>query len=115
VKERFGAAANFLLVYVREAHASDEWVMEDNVKAGISLPQPRTTEERAAVAAVCCEELRSTIPAVVDGIDDAVAIPWGAWPERLYVLDAEGVVIYRGGPGTWGFVPEEVAAVLADL
>jgi hypothetical protein len=24
-------------------------------------------------------------------------------PERLYVVDAEGIIAYRGKPGPWGF------------
>lgn len=89
--------------------------MEENDRAGVALAQPRSDAERAAAAALCCEALDVSLPVVVDGVDDAVAIPWGAWPERMYVLDAAGVVLYRGGPGPWGFKPDEVEAVLRTL
>ena len=40
--EEFSPRALFLLVYVREAHPNDEWVMPDNEKHGLSFRQPRT-------------------------------------------------------------------------
>ncbi|MCK6482029.1 MAG: hypothetical protein L6R43_18355 [Planctomycetes bacterium] len=115
MKARNAGRANFLLVYVREAHASDEWVTPDNEKAGIRYPQPRTEEERRAAALRCLEGLRTTMPVVVDGMDDAVARAWGAWPDRLYVIDAEGRVAWRGGPGPFGFLPAEAEEALARL
>lgn len=115
MKARHGDRANFLMVYVREAHASDEWVTPDNVKDGVARPQPRTDGERRAAAASCLASLGATMPVLVDGVDDAVGRTWGAWPDRMYVLDAEGVVLYRGAPGPFGFLPGEVEEVLRAL
>ena len=115
MKQAHGSRANFLFVYIREAHAADEWRMEENDRAGVVVAQPRTFGERRAAAAACCAGLDASIPAVVDGMDDAVAIPYGAWPERMFVIDAEGTVLYRGAPGPFGFLPAEVEAVLKGL
>ena len=115
MKDAYGDRANFLVVYVREAHASDEWEMADNTKAGVRFAQPRSDEERRSAAARFVSGSRVTIPVVVDGLDDAASTPFGAWPERLYVLDAAGRVIYRGGPGPFEFRPEEVEEVLKGL
>ncbi len=100
------------MVYVREAHASDEWVTPDNPKSGISVAQPTTDAERCHVAAYACSELDVPFPAVADGVDDAVGIAYGAWPDRLYVVDETGVIAYRGGIGPFGFKPEAVGEVL---
>ncbi len=89
--------------------------MEENSKAGIALAQPRTDAERCTAAALCSSSLDLSLPVVVDGVDDAVGIPYGAWPERMYVLDSDGIVLYRSGPGPWGFRPAEVEAVLKTL
>ena len=115
IKAEYADRANFLLVYVREAHACDEWEMEDNTKAGVRVVQPASDADRRAAAAAFAAHVRTTMPVVVDRVDDAVGVPWGAWPERLYVLDAAGRVIYRGGPGPFEFRPEEVAEVLRGL
>jgi hypothetical protein len=94
----------FLMVYVREAHASDEWVMGSNTRLGIELPQPLTDAERRAVAAQFVEAQGGLpFPVAVDGVDDRVGRAYGAWPERLYVLDAEGRVAWQGGYGPFEF------------
>ncbi len=110
MKVELGSMANFLMVYIREAHASDEWSMKQNDEAGVSLAQPTTDEERCSVANTCITDMGITIPCVVDTVDDAVARPWGAWPERIYVLDESGTIVYQGGMGPFGFHPEEAEA-----
>jgi len=115
MRDEFSDTANFLLVYVREAHACDEWEMEDNTRAGIRLPQPRSHEERRDAARRFVAASGVTLPVVVDGMADDASIPYGAWPERLYVVDGTGRVLYRGGPGPFEFRPEEVAEVLRGL
>ena len=42
--------ADFLTVYVREAHPTDGWRMESNDGVGVPTAQPRTYDERAEVA-----------------------------------------------------------------
>lgn len=109
-----GDAARFVLVYVREAHALDEWVTPDNEKAGICVVQPRTDAGRAGAASQMCERLDLTFPVVTDTLDDAVCAPWGAWPDRLYVLDERGVVVHKSGVGPFGFRTADVRDVLVS-
>ncbi len=108
-----GDAARFLLVYVREAHALDEWITPDNEKAGIGIVQPRTETGRRAAAASFCTKLDVSMPAVTDTMDDAVSTVWGAWPDRMYVLDERGVVVMKTATGPFGFRPAEVRDVLS--
>jgi hypothetical protein len=108
-----GDRAHFVLVYVREAHALDEWVTPDNEKAGIEVEQPLTVEGRASAATAMCTTLSVSMPAVTDSVDDAVSTVWGAWPDRLYVIDEQGIVIHKSAVGPFGFRPSEVRAVLA--
>ena len=51
------------------------------------------------------------IPFVVDTMDDAVERAWAGWPDRLYVVDIDGVVVYRGGKGPMGFRPDEQVVI----
>ena len=88
---------------------------DDNVEAGIELLQPTDDAGRASAASTCVGALEVTFPTVVDGVDDAVGKAYGAWPERLYVLDAEGRVAYQGGYGPFDFEPSEAAAALRAL
>lgn len=110
--QEYGDRAGFLFVYIREAHPADEWQMDANVKDGVVINQPRTQVERAAAASDACSALKLTMPAVVDTLDDNVDNLYAGWPERLFVVDADGKIAYAGSRGPWGFKPEEVEAWL---
>lgn len=91
------------MVYIREAHSTDGWHVDHS---GWSIIQDATSStERAAAAAQTCSMLDLPFPVVVDSMDDAVAIQWSAWPERLFVIDVDGKVAYVGEQGPWGFWP----------
>src|SRR5262249_26422011 len=47
--KRYKDDATFVMVYVREAHPTDGWVMESNTKVGVAVKQPATYEERVSV------------------------------------------------------------------
>ena len=79
------------------------------------VEQPQTFEERLALARQCEAEMKLGFPFVVDGMDDAVDRAWAGWPDRLYVVDRDGLVVYRGGKGPMGFRPDELEAVLAEM
>lgn len=81
------------------------------------IEEPETIAERSAAARACFTALGlGDLPAVVDDIDDNVATLYAAAPDRLYLLDEEGVVAYRGGPGPFGFSIEELGeAIRAHL
>jgi hypothetical protein len=96
----------FLAVYIREAHASDEWALAINRAEHIAYAQPASLAGRAEVAHVCATALALTVPWVVDDLDDSAARAYAAWPDRLWVVDADGRVAFRGGPGPWMFDPE---------
>lgn len=107
--------ANFVMVYVREAHPTDGWSMESNDRLGVSLPQPRTYEERVAVAQTCGKRLDLGFPMLVDTIDDAVGARYSGMPSRLYLIDPEGKVAYKSGRGPFGFKPAELEHSLVLL
>jgi Iodothyronine deiodinase len=102
----------FLVVYIREAHPEDGWVLESNREAGIALRDPATDDERTETAATCATRLHTRIPVLVDGLDDAVASAYGAWPDRLYLIGRDGRVAFQGGEGPFGFRPAELAAAI---
>jgi hypothetical protein len=53
------------------------------------------------------------MPMAVDDVDNAVASVYGGWPDRLYLVAADGRIAYQGGEGPFGFLPEELAAAIA--
>ena len=108
----YGAQADFLVVYIREAHAVDsEWPMREEGQPVIE--QPLDLHERRAVAASCLGTLAlNPLPAVLDEMDDAVSTAWEACPDRLVLIEARGDVAFRGGPGPFGFEPDELEGAL---
>jgi hypothetical protein len=107
--DRHGAEVAFFIVYIREAHPEDGWVLADNRREEIALVDPASLEERAAAADACAVRLQTRIPIVVDDVDDAVASAYGGWPDRLYLIARDGRVAFQGGRGPDGFQPAELA------
>jgi hypothetical protein len=89
--------------------------MQSNDRAGIAVAQPRDAGERESVARKCCSSLGMTMPMVVDGMDDRVGHLYSGMPDRIYVLDADGRVAYKGGRGPFGFKPGEMEQALVML
>jgi hypothetical protein len=113
----------FLGVYIREAHAVDgvlperqsgTWLM-DSPERGLFVETPLSMEERLALARRCNEEMALGFPLLVDGLDDAVDAAYAAWPERLYLVDVDGTIVYRGEKGPDGFHPDQLGEVLDEL
>jgi type I thyroxine 5'-deiodinase len=113
MQERYAGRADFLTVYIKEAHPEDEWQMDSNVEEDVCYRQPRTTEERLAIANDFVERFDFPIPLLVDGIANPADEVYAGWPERLYVIDESGTIAFKGEPGPFGFHPEEVEAWLA--
>ena len=109
----YGDDVQFLVVYLREAHALDgpsPLSTEDGMPI---VEDPVTLAERQAVAKVCMTRLAlEPIPAVVDEIDDRVGEAYDAHPDRLYLIGRDGRVAYRGGPGPFQFLPDELEAAI---
>jgi type I thyroxine 5'-deiodinase len=93
-------------VYVSEAHPTDGRVSENNVKAGICFLQPRTVDERYAVAKSFIREMKFKMPLLLDTMDNVTAEMYGALPDRLVVIDETGAVAYAGAMGPHGFNPD---------
>ena len=103
--ERWGDRIEFIVVYIREAHPEEGWVVNPNRAADILINDPETNEERVEVAASGAVNLQIRMPVVVDDVDDAIASAYGALPDRLYLIDRDAIVTFQGDPGPWGFDP----------
>jgi alkyl hydroperoxide reductase subunit AhpC len=112
VFRRFQDQATFVMVYVREAHPTDGWKMEQNTRMGVSAKQPTTYDERVQV----CEQFRKLIQpgvtTVVDDITDPAGTAYSGMPARLYVIDPKGKVAFKSGRGPFGFKPGEMEQAL---
>jgi hypothetical protein len=103
------------VVYITEAHPSDVWQMQSNIKDSVVFASPRSEEERASVAGTCVRKLGIEIPAVLDEFGNSTESSYTAWPDRLYLIDAKGDVAYKSKPGPFGFHPDQLQAALEKI
>jgi len=72
---------------------------------GVYITDPTSIAERSQVAGQACSVLHFDMPCLVDTMDDAVNKTYGAWPDRLYIVDMDGRVALAGSSGPMGFAP----------
>jgi type I thyroxine 5'-deiodinase len=87
--------------------------MDSNEKENVCYPQPRTLEQRVAIANDFVKRFHYDVPIAVDDMNNSAESAYAAWPERLYVVDENGKIVFKGGVGPFGYHPEEVEAWLA--
>jgi hypothetical protein len=105
--------AEFLLVYIREAHPDSVlFTKVDGKEILQKVVQTDSLLDRAATAQTCSASLKLSIPTVVDKEDNKVNAAYAGWPDRLVVVGVDGKVAYYGGKGPSGFKPQEVDAWL---
>ena len=108
----FEEVADFQMIYIREAHPEDEWWTPSNRKEGIIYNQPKTSTERLEIARTFQKKFDLRMPLLVDPIDNPAAQAFSASPERIYVIDPSGKILYKGGMGPYDFHPQDVRTFL---
>ncbi len=103
------------MVYITEAHPSDVWQMQSNVKDQVVFASPKNEEERAFVAGACVRKLGIKFPAVLDAFGNSTEQAYTGWPDRIYLIDQNGHVAFKTKPGPFGFKPDDLAAALKRL
>jgi hypothetical protein len=98
---------------VREAHPTDEWQMKSNVKDDVCYAQPKNLEQRVFIANDFIKRYKYPVPFGIDDMSNAAEGAYSAWPERLYVIDENGKISYKGGNGPFKYDPKEVRSWLA--
>ena len=109
---QYKGKVDFYAVYILEAHPTDVWQMQSNVKDEVLFASPRNESERFAVANSCVTKLGIKFPAMVDGFDNQVESTYTGWPDRLYLIGSGGRVLYKSAPGPFGFHPATLASAM---
>ena len=103
------------MVYILEAHPSDVWQMESNIRDRVVFASPKDENERESVAGTCVRKLGIEFPAVLDQFSNTTEQAYTAWPDRMYLIDGQGKIAFKSRPGPFGFKPDELRAALARL
>lgn len=111
LQSEFQDKVDFLMVYIREAHASDEWPL-GKLKC---IPQHKTLEDRIKVASELVEQYGFTIHTVVDSIDNRFNSEFHVWPERYFLFSGHSLE-YVSQPSTeFGFDRLELRSILGTF
>ncbi|XP_068720931.1 type I iodothyronine deiodinase-like [Montipora capricornis] len=103
IAHQFHDVADFLTVYIEEAHPSNGWAFENNV----NIPKHETLEQRCQAARLMLSSFKFDCPVVVDTMDDEASKAYGGFPIRLYILK-NNKVEYAGAIGPTFYAPKEV-------
>jgi hypothetical protein len=103
------------VVYITEAHPSDVWQMQSNIKDKVVFTSPKNEEERIFIAGACVRKLGIKFPAVLDEFGNSTERAYTGWPDRMYLIDKNGRVAFKTKPGPFGFEPGELSAALGRV
>lgn len=93
----------WLLVYICEAHACDEWP----IGSPVVIKQHKTTEDRSKACTQCCDALNISVPVVLDSIENDFNNTYACWPLRFYLID-QGIIEHIPMPRDGAYDPSEI-------
>jgi type I thyroxine 5'-deiodinase len=105
---------DFYCVYIQEAHPEGGWQVEHNLTEGVIYEQPETMDQRASIAKTCVLRTGFEMPLLLDSMDNDIDRRFAALPERLYLLDERGVVVWKSVMGSGGFDAEAFGRAIAE-
>ena len=111
VYQTYKDRADFYLIYLKEAHATDGPRPSREVK----IAQHKTYGERVEAATGCVADLKLTMPLLIDDMKNTVGDAFHGHPDRLFVLSPDGKIAYRGDRGPRGFDVREMRLALEKL
>jgi hypothetical protein len=83
-------------------------------KDNVCYAQPKSIGDRVAIANDFTQRYKFPVPFGIDEMSNAANDAYAAWPERLYIIDENGRISYKGGNGPFKYDPKEVRAWLAQ-
>jgi peroxiredoxin len=116
VYEQFQDRAEFLFVYIREAHPDSVLSVSglDGRDSLLKIVQAADSPIRTASAAVCQRTVKLSMPIAVDSIDNKVGKAYAGWPNRMVVVGTDGRVIYASPPSPRGTDAQRLRAWLEE-
>jgi len=105
IVEKYGAFADFVVIYIEEAHPKDGWRFPDNY----DIKKHQTLKERLNAASRLLEHniLPTSVPILVDSIEDETNKAYAGLFERIYIIQSNKIA-YQGGLGPWKYSLEDL-------
>jgi type I thyroxine 5'-deiodinase len=86
-----------------------------NKQENVIYEDPRHYGERMDLAGTCSINLGIKFPALVDSMENTTEAAYTAWPDRLYLIDRSGRIVYKSGAGPFGFNTEQLSKAIVEL
>ncbi len=102
----------FYLIYIREAHSTNDWASTRNQREGIVLEPAANMGERQDHATMCIRKLHIEFPALLDSMNGSAEKAYAAWPSKAYVLDKHGKILFSTGLSEQDFHLNELEVAL---
>lgn len=102
--QEYKDVADFYLVYISEAHASDDKYPTGYAKE-LGIKEHTNYGERCSVASRFQLDKKLTMPCLIDGMDNAVEKAYKGFPDRVFLVRKDGKVAVAAKRGPWGFRP----------
>lgn len=104
VYAEFSDRAEFLFIYIREAHPDSvlSVVNSEQQERLLKIGQARSLAERIDTATVCQRTMKLKIPIAIDSMENKTSRDYAGWPNRCVVVGTDGQVLYKAkvGPGS---------------
>jgi len=117
LQEKYKEKAQFLFVYILEAHAQNEWpISSSRCSPGgkrVIINQTNTIEERLTVANAFIDAFQLKIPVIIDSVQNDFEKVYASWPLRAYVIK-NGTLIYKAQPGEKMLEMQEIIDILQE-
>lgn len=110
VARNYSEIADFVLVYIEEAHATDGWGFLSNPH---QIKRHRNLEERIDAAKFLMTLVDIPCEVVVDEISNRACKEYGALPDRLYIVQ-RNIIVYQGKFGPTHYNVDAVAEWLTQ-
>lgn len=104
IQARFAERATFLTIYTQEAHPTEGG---DYIDYFLPIKEHTTLEQRLEAAGELLNLETLPGPVLVDNMANEASVAYGSFPDRLYIV-LGGRVVYQGGVGPHGYVPDKV-------
>ena len=102
--KEFKDIAEFRMVYIREAHASDG-DRPNSVSRSLGITEHNNFEERCDTAKRLVEDKLLTVPTLIDDMENTVDAAYSAKPDRIFLVRTDGRLGVAGARGPKGFAP----------
>jgi len=106
---KFSSLADFVTVYISEAHPSEE----ANFTGNIDIGEHKNFEERLEASKILLDHksAEDDYRLMVDLMDNKAGSAYAAMPERLYIV-LDGKIVYEGLQGPFDYRLDEVEEYL---